>query len=166
MTAQAYARLGRFEDARVYLDELVAILPQLRPRDWAFNGAVGRASHAIWDMLDHKYAADFLDFTEALLADGVGDWTNTSLELSAARFAALLGRHTLASEYFLKARQGLNEHQAPQRGIVDYDEAIALRLAGNLLPERRQGLLASAIKCFAANRMGGWHERAKREAGI
>ncbi|BCP54002.1 hypothetical protein K32_26190 [Kaistia sp. 32K] len=166
MTAQAYARLGRFDDARVYLDELMAILPLLQPRDWAFNGAVGRATHAIWDMLDVKYASAFLAFTEALLADGVGDWTNTSLELSAARMAALLGKPELATEYFSKARQGLNEDQAPQRGIVDFDEAIALRLAGDTGSERRQALLASAIDCFTANRMTGWHERAEREARI
>jgi tetratricopeptide (TPR) repeat protein len=166
MAAQAYARLGRFDDARVYLDELMAILPKLQPRDWAFNGAVGRASHAIWDMLDDKYAAAFLGFSEALLVDGVGDWTNTSLELSAARMAALLGKHDLAGEYFSKARQVLNALQTPQRGIVDYDEVIALRLAGDVEPKRRRGLLASASECFAANRMAGWHERAEREAGV
>jgi len=165
MAAQAYARLDRFDDARVYLDELMAILPKLEPRDWAFNGAVGRASHAIWDMLDQKYAEAFLGFSEALLADGVGDWTNTSLELSAARMAALLDKPALATEYFSKARQGLNELQAPQRGIVDYDEAIALRLAGDPEPERRRGLLASATQCFAANGMSGWQKRAEREAG-
>src|SRR5258707_414417 len=55
MAAQAYARLNRFEDARLSLDELTGILPQLQPRDWAFNGAVGRAAHAIWDMLDMRY---------------------------------------------------------------------------------------------------------------
>jgi tetratricopeptide (TPR) repeat protein len=164
MTAQAFARLGRFDDARTYLDELMAILPKLQPRDWAFNGAIGRASHAIWDMLDKNYAQAFLEFTEALLSNGVGDWTNTSLELSGARMATLLGKHDLAQRYFSEARECLNEHQTPQRGIVDFDEAIALRLEGNSQPERRDWLLDSAIKCFTDNHMDGWLERAEQEA--
>ena len=164
MAAQAYARLNRFDDARLYLDELTGILPQLQPRDWAFNGAVGRAAHAIWDMLDMHYASDFLGYATTLMAAGVGDWTNTSLDLSAARMAALLGKHTAATEHFERARARLTKEQSPQRSIIDFDEAIALRLAGNREPDRRACLIGSAKTGFAINRMNGWLVRAEREA--
>ena len=75
MAAQAYARLGRFVDAKIYLDELTPVLKKLQPRDWALNGAVGRASHAIWDMAGREYAASYHDLALRLIAAGVGDWT-------------------------------------------------------------------------------------------
>lgn len=164
MAAQAYARLDRPEDARIYLDELSSILPHLKPRDWAFNGAVGRASHAIWDMLDRKYAPDFLRYARQLLAAGVGDWTNTSLELTVARMAALVGDFPLATEYFGKARQRHGALQAPQRAIIDFDEAIALRLAGAGSSPNRQELLTRAREGFRGNGMHGWERRADAEA--
>jgi tetratricopeptide (TPR) repeat protein len=165
MAAQAYARLDRFDDARIYLDELVAILPHLQPRDWAFNGAVGRASHAVWDMLDTRHAADFLRYAQGLLAAGVGDWTNTSLEHTVARMAALVGDFERAGVHFARAREGFSSSQSAQRAIVDLDEAIALRLAGRD-DARRDTLLAKARAGFEANRMPGWVARADAEASL
>ena len=162
MAAQAYARLGRFDDACVYLDELASILPHLEPRDWAFNGAVGRASHAIWDMLDASYAPQFRAHASDLLAAGVGDWTNTSLLQTVARMAALTGDFDAASDHFARARESFSPSQRPQRAIVDFDEAIALRLMDRD-PERRRSLLDAAVTTFRAYRMDGWEARLAAE---
>jgi tetratricopeptide (TPR) repeat protein len=163
MAAQAFARLGRFAEAGTYLDALTPALKRLQPRDWAFNGAVGRASHAIWDIGGRDYAATYRGLALRLISAGVGDWTNTSLNLTVARMAALLGDYAQAKEYFQKARLELGEgRRDPRRAIVDYDEAVALRLMG--IQDRRRGrLLKEAIATFRLRGMRGWVGRAKAE---
>ena len=164
MAAQAYARLGRFEDARYHLDELTVVLKRLEPRDWAVNGAVGRASHAIWDMAAEDYAHDYRDFALRLLSAGVGDWTNTSLELTVARMAALLDWHDEASAYFERARRKLGaKRRDPRSAIVDFDEAVALRRSPAPDKERREALLEGAASTFRERGMDGWVERAATE---
>jgi tetratricopeptide (TPR) repeat protein len=164
MAAQAYARLHRFQDARTYLDELTIVLKQLEPRDWAFNGAVGRASHAIWDMAAVDYAGDYRDFALRLLAAGVGDWTNTSLELTVARMAALLDRHDEASAYFESARAKLGaKDKDPRRAIVDFDQAVALRMPQPPEDGRREALLHGALSTFQERGMNGWVQRTTDE---
>ena len=155
---------GRFEDARFYLDELTGVLRRLEPRDWAFNGAVGRASHAIWDMAAVEYAKEYRDHALHMLAAGVGDWTNTSLELTVARMAALLGRAEEARNYFQAARQRLVEKKAdPRRAIIDFDEAVSLRLLKSADVSRRRSLLESARSSFEYRKMDGWSRRMKEE---
>lgn len=166
MAAQAYARLDRFADARFYLDDLTIVLKQLEPRDWAFNGAVGRACHAIWDMAAVDYAGDYRDFALRLLAAGVGDWTNTSLELTVARMAAMLERHDEATDYFARARSRLSaKDKDPRRAIIDFDEAMAMRRARSPDDERRQALLHGARSTFQDRGMNGWARRATEELG-
>jgi hypothetical protein len=165
MAAQAYARLGRFADAKLYLEALTPVLQRLKPRDWAVNGAVGRASHAIWDMVGVEYAAAYRALALALLEAGVGDWTNTSLELTVARMAALLGSGAEAEEYFRRARRRLGRRrQDPRRAIIDYDEVIALRLLSASRGERRSHLLDAALATFRACGMQGWVQRATAES--
>lgn len=166
MAAQAYARLGMRDSAKIYLDELRVILPHLQSRDWAFNGAVGRASHAIWDLLDDTYSREFFKYTVAMLADGVGDWTNTSLQNTAGRMAALNGDFETATRYFEEARARLNSFQVPQRAIIDFDEAIAIRLSGHVLSDRRSDLLRDALQTFDEYRMMGWIGRAESEIAM
>jgi hypothetical protein len=164
MVAQAYARLGRFADARIYLDELTPVLKKLQPRDWALNGAVGRASHAIWDMAGREYAASYHDLALRLIAAGVGDWTNTSLHLTVARMAALLGSVDQAKEYFHMARLKLGrKRKDPRRAIIDYDDAVALRFM-NAPDPRRDQLLKEAMATFRARGMQGWVARTEAEA--
>jgi tetratricopeptide (TPR) repeat protein len=163
MAAQAYALIGRHEDAQFYLDELTPILQQLQPTDWAFNGAVGRASHAIWDMASVKYARDYREMAHALLEAGVGDWTSTSLEQTVARMASLLNNVHEASEYFQLARAKLDPEQVPQRAIIDFDEAVSLRITSVEGDKRRVSLLDSALKDFKAVGMKGWTKRALAE---
>jgi tetratricopeptide (TPR) repeat protein len=164
MAAQAYARINRFEEARFYLDELTGVLRRLEPRDWAFNGAVGRASHAIWDMAAVEYANEYRDHALHILAAGVGDWTNTSLELTVARMAALLGHAEEARNYFQAATQRLVEKKAdPRRAIIDFDEAVSLRLLKSADVSRRRSLLENARSSFEHRKMNGWSRRMKEE---
>jgi tetratricopeptide (TPR) repeat protein len=165
MAAQAFARLGRVTEARSYLDELTPILKKLQPRDWALNGAIGRASHAIWDLGGRDYAVTYRDLALRLISAGVGNWTNTSLHLTVGRMAALLGAHQQANDYFQKARLELGDRRNdPRRAIVDYDEAVALRLL-DLQERRRDQLLKEAIATFSARGMQGWLARAEAEGG-
>jgi tetratricopeptide (TPR) repeat protein len=165
MAAQAYARLGRFADARIYLDELTPVLKKLQPRDWALNGAVGRASHAIWDMAGREYAASYHDLALRLIAAGVADWTNTSLHLTVARMAALLGSGEQAKEYFHRARLKLGrKRKDPRRAIIDYDDAVAMRFMNAPDHRRRDRLLKEAMATFRAREMQGWVARAEAEA--
>ena len=164
MAAQAYARLNRFADAITYIDALTPVLQQLQPRDWGFNGAVGRASHAIWDMARAEHAAEYKDFAMNLLNADVGDWTNTSLELTVARMSALLGRDDEAKDYFARARAKLGAKQHdPRRAIVDHDQAIALRLGSNGSAEERHALLDQALETFTKRKMRGWADRVTAE---
>jgi hypothetical protein len=163
MAAQAYARLGEDGMAAFYLDELTVVLRQLKPRDWAFNGAVGRASHAIWDMQARRYAEEYRAMALAMLAAGVGDWTNTSLEQTVARMAALQGDANQACDYFTKARHRLAGPGDPRTAILDFDEAVAARICPAHDLGRRHALLDAAIAGFAQNAMEGWLERAARE---
>jgi hypothetical protein len=164
MAAQAYARLGRFTESRSYLDELTKVLRKLEPRDWAVNGAIGRASHAIWDMGARDFAAIYGDLALKLITAGVGDWTNTSLHLTVARMAALRGSAEKLEDQFGMARLKLGrKRQDPRRAIVDHDEAVAIRLCG-LSTDRRGQLLRRAIATFQSRRMHGWVKRAEAEA--
>jgi tetratricopeptide (TPR) repeat protein len=164
MAAQAYARLGEIANASHYLDELTIVLKQLQPRDWAFNGAVGRASHAIWDMSATRYANDYRAMALEMLGAGVGDWTNTSLEQTVARMSALLGNASESHNYFERSRRRLgNKEDDPRAAILDFDEAIAIRRCPAIGPSRRESLLSSAIKVFSRNGMAGWVDRAQSE---
>lgn len=164
MAAQAFARLGQFEKADQMLRELTPVIKQLSPRDWALNGAVGRSSHAIWDMEAPEFAADYLELAQRLLAADVGDWTNTSLEQTVARMAALLGHRGRSQDYFGAARAKLSEKPIdPRAAIFDFDEAKAIRLLGANQPERRQELLSASRGVFRALKMNGWLARADAE---
>jgi tetratricopeptide (TPR) repeat protein len=164
MAAQAYARLGEIANASHYLDELTIVLKQLQPRDWAFNGAVGRASHAIWDMCAVRYASDYRAMALEMLLRGVGDWTNTSLEQTVARMSALLGNASESRDYFQRARRRLGgKPDDPRAAILDFDEAVAIRLCPAIGLSRREPLLSSAIEGFNRNGMGGWVDRVQNE---
>ena len=166
MTAQAWARAGEPERSRNLLDALTPILERLEPFDWAYNGAVGRAAHAIWDLGAVEYAAAYRDFALRLVAEPeVGDWNASSNELSVACMAALLGERAEAREYFERARTALNA--SGQRALlvaVDLYEAQALQRAGATRAGRVQALLGAVIDRARAMGMEGWEERAREVA--
>jgi hypothetical protein len=115
-------------------------------------------------MAARDYAATYRDFALKLIAAGVGDWTNTSLHLTVARMAALLGSAEESMDQFGRARLKLGrKREDPRRAIIDYDEAVALRFCGSPSEPRGQ-LLRHAISTFRARGMQGWVKRAEAEA--
>ena len=166
MAAQAHARAGAPARCRVILDALTPILERLEPYDWAYNGAAGRAAHAIWDLGAVEYAAAYHDFSLRLVAEpDVGDWNASSNELSVACMAALMGDPGQAEEYFDRARAVLNA--SGQRALlvaVDLYEAQALHRAGNTEPGRIRPLLQAVIRRARQMGMQGWEERAREVA--
>ena len=168
MAAQAHARVGDAARCRILLDALTAILERLEPYDWAYNGAVGRAAHAIWDLGAAEYAAAYHGFALRLVAEPeVGDWNASSNELSVACMAALLGDSEQAAEYFERARAAL--HASGQRALlvaVDLYEAQALERVGIPDPERLRALLETVIERAREMGMEGWEERAREVASL
>ena len=168
MAAQAHARAGEPARCRALLDALTPILERLEPYEWAYNGAVGRASHAIWDLEAVEYAAAYHGFALRLVAEPeVGDWNASSNELSVACMAALLGDSAQAQEYFERARAAL--HASGQRALlvaVDLYEAQALQRTGNTEPGRMRALLQAVIGRAREMGMQGWEERAERLASL
>lgn len=168
MAAQAHARAGAPARCRVLLDALTPILERLEPYDWAYNGAVGRAAHAIWDLGAVEYAAAYRGFALRLVAEpDVGDWNASSNELSVACMAALLGDRGQAEEYFERARAAL--HASGQHALlvaVDLYEAQALERAGNPETGRIRSLLQSVIGRAREMGMEGWEERAREVASL
>ena len=166
MAAQAWARVGEPARSRALLDALTPILERLEPKDWAYNGAVGRAAHAIWDLGAVEYASAYRDFALRLVAEPeVGDWNASSNELSVACMAALLGETAQAREYFERARNVLNS--SGQRALlvaVDLYEAQALQRAGATRSGRVQALVDAVVERARAMGMEGWDERAREVA--
>ena len=166
MAAQAYARAGEPARCRALLDALTPILARLEPGDWAYNGAVGRAAHAIWDTGAVEYATAYRDFALRLVAEPeVGDWNASSNELSVACMVALLGESSQAQEYFERARDALAA--SGQRALlvaVDLYEAQALQRAGSAESARIRAFLEAVMRRAHEMGMEGWGERA-REVG-
>jgi hypothetical protein len=78
--------------------------------------------------------------------------------------AALLGRAEEARNFFQAARQRLVEKKAdPRRAIIDFDEAVSLRLLKSADVSRRRSLLESARSSFEHRKMDGWSRRMKEE---
>ena len=166
MAAQAHARAGEPGRCRVLLDALTPILERLEPYDWAYNGAVGRAAHAIWELGAVEYAAAYREFALRLVAEPeVGDWNASSNELSVACMAALLGDGSEAQAYFERARVTLHASgQLALRVAVDLYEAQALERAGSTESGRMRALLEAVIGRAREMGMQGWEERARETA--
>lgn len=166
MAAQAWARAGEPACSRVLLDALTPILTRLEPWDWACNGAVGRAAHAIWELGAVEYAAAYRGFALRLVAEPeVGDWNASSNELSVACMAALLGDAAEAREYFERARVTLHASgQHALRVAVDLYEAQALERAGSAESGRVRALIEAVIARARQTGMEGWEERAREVA--
>lgn len=166
MIAQAYARAGKAAEARLVLDDLTSILERLGPKDWAYNGAVGRATHAIWDLGAVEYAPIYRKMALDLVEEPeIGDWNATSNELTVACMHALLGDMTQAEQYFGKARDGVDRSgQYAIRVVIDLYEAQALIRTGSRDINRIHALLDRTIE--KSNEMGmlGWMKRAVGEA--
>jgi tetratricopeptide (TPR) repeat protein len=86
--------------------------------------------------------------------------------LSMARICALQGRYDEAADWFVKAREVLDEQGwRPLRAIVDYDEFLMYSRRGATGDmARAQPFLASAAEQFTKLGMTGWIRRAEEAA--
>ena len=161
LAALALVRAGREEDARLLLNDLMALLEQMSPAMHYRNGAVAFAATAGWELRASEFAGVFHRLALDLLAAGVGDYPGTSLELSVARMASLLGDGEEAAAYFARARTALEASgRRPLRAIADYDEALALERSGSAAFDQIDALLRRAAAAFEVLGLGGWQQRA------
>jgi DNA-binding CsgD family transcriptional regulator len=123
------------------------------------------AGGAAWDLALTDAAGRLRALAERQIAAGVGDVPSTSRHLTVARMAALQGDLDAAISAFAVAREALETNgQRPLRAMVDYDEALARRRAG----ERQSSVgpaAEAAHAAFAALGMSEWEERAAALAG-
>jgi DNA-binding CsgD family transcriptional regulator len=161
----AYCRMeaGERDAARSMLDALTPILQQLTPEDANHNGAVAVAAAVVWRLglvdLAPAYLRLGLDLQEA----GLGDYPQTSIALTVARMAALLGRQSDAGAAFARARQTLElSGPRPLRAVADMDEALMLLRAGDPAGYGRiVALLDAATVAFDGLGMTPWSAKAR-----
>ena len=159
--AYAHARSGGAAQARRCLGWIVPALAELDPRTINQGGAVFFAGGAAWELGDAEHAGQLKKLALDLIASEVADYTPISSELTVARTAALLGDLDEARAAFERARAALEARGArPLRAVVDYDEALVLRLHDAAAATR---LLEAARSEFAELEMTGWLERADRQ---
>lgn len=126
------------------------------------NGIVALAGEALWLMDRADLAPTYRGWVHELLAAGVGDYPQTSLALTLARLAVLLGEEAEAEARFAQARAELDASgQRPLRAIVDHDEGVALLRRAPAETARAVALLEAARTGFAALGMEGWEHRAR-----
>jgi DNA-binding CsgD family transcriptional regulator len=158
LAAEAFAFVGETDRAHRLLGWIVPTLPQIAPRTLNQNAVVGLGGSAVWLLEAVEFAAPFRTAALALLAAGVGDMTTSSVELTVARMAALLGDADEADEYFTRARTTLEAAgKRPLRAIVDYEDALARIRAGS---GGARPLLEAARAQFESLGMTMWIERA------
>jgi DNA-binding CsgD family transcriptional regulator len=106
-------------------------------------------------------AATFDRLAADLIANGSGDYPQTSLYLSRARMLNLLGDKRATAMYELAREHLALQGQRPLLGIACFDQAQS----PFTLPEQRQQLLSQAMELFAGLSMTHWHERAATPQG-
>ncbi len=157
--AYANARSGNANHARRFLGWIVPALAELEPRTINQGGAVFFATAAAWELREAEHAGQLKRLALDLIASEVADYTPVSSELTVARAAALLGEVDEARAWFDRARGALDERGTrPLRVIVDYDEALVLRLQD---PAAAARLLDHARSELGELEMTGWLERAE-----
>jgi DNA-binding CsgD family transcriptional regulator len=156
--AYAHARSGNATKARRYLGWIVPPLAELEPRTINQGGTVFFAAACAWELGEAEHAGRLRRLALDLIASEVADYTPVSSELTVARTAALLGEVDEARAWFERARAALEERGTrPLRALVDYDEALVLRLQD---PAAAACLLEEARSEFTELEMTGWLERA------
>jgi DNA-binding CsgD family transcriptional regulator len=148
--ARAHAAAGAQDVAEHRLGELVPVLERLPPTTLNQNGVVANLAWSAWLTRADDYAAPLRRAAEALMAAGVGDYAGTSLHLSAAWMATLVGDHDEALEYLHGARTTLTASgQLPLLRLVEQAEqeiqrATRAELPAGLTPRELEILRALA----------------------
>jgi DNA-binding CsgD family transcriptional regulator len=162
LAAYAYAEAGDVDCAQRLLAPLVATLKQMSPTDTNQNGAVAWAAAATWRLGQHEYAAVLYRCAVDLIDAGIGDYPQTSNQLTLARMSALLGQRDAALVAFERTRETLEQSgQRPLLGIAMLDHATILSRGGpaNYRQVMEHLELASAI--FEDLGMSPWTARAE-----
>ena len=108
-----------------------------------------------------EHAGELKRLALDLIRSEVADYTPVCSELTMARMAALLGDVAEALAWFQRARASLDGRGArPLRAVVDFDEALVLRLED---PAATARLLEQARSEFAELEMTGWLSRAETQ---
>jgi len=108
-----------------------------------------------------EHAGELKRLALDLIRSEVADYTPVCSELTMARTAALLGDVAEALAWFRRARASLDGRGArPLRAVVDFDEALVLRLED---PAATARLLEQARSEFAELEMTGWLSRAETQ---
>jgi DNA-binding CsgD family transcriptional regulator len=164
MAALAHARAGERDSTERVLTELTPLLESLVPDggNLGQNGAVAFATASAWIARVDHFAPVYRRLVRGVVEAGVGDYPQTSNDLTAARVAALVGDEAEARAGYARARAALERSgQRPLRAIVDHDEAVALVRLGGLAPDRSIELLGAARKEFTSLGMDGWARRSE-----
>jgi tetratricopeptide (TPR) repeat protein len=161
-SAQAAARLGRADDALIFLGRLLPWLERAPAWTIGFPIMACGAAETLWflDRLDHADVIERALREKLLPADFRCAMTEPRLAL--ARLCALQGRHDEALSRFAEARRVLAEQGArPLLAIADYDEALMYVRRGDPGDlDRARLLLDAARRQFDAIGMSGWVRRA------
>ena len=162
--AVAQARLGRPDRALELLSAVLPALQRAAPWGWTFLRTACDAAETLW-LLDRR---DHLPVIEAALRDKAlpPDFRFPMMDarLALARLCALDGRRDEAKHWFAEARAVVDAQGArPLRAIVDFDEALMQRRAGQ--PDAARPLLEAAVDQFTRLGMTGWLRRVEAAGG-
>ncbi len=162
LAAYCFAEAGDLAAVRSMIQAVTPILETLSAFDPNQNGAVAFAAAAVWRMQLVDYAPRYLELASSLEANDLGDYPQTSIALTLARMAALIGKRDEAQQHFARARSILDESgQRPLRAIVDLDEAESLRDVDRAgVAAERDALAKHALAAFEQLGMPEWQARA------
>lgn len=161
LAALACVRAKDQTRSRTLLADLGSVLERLGPTAFGVSWALGTATVAAFELEAVEFAAAYRTLAFNAIAADVGDCPTSSNALTIACTSALLGDMAGASEYFGRARASVEAtRRRPLRGIIDYDQALALTRAGSVEPERIMGLLDAALAEFRALGMEPWAKKA------
>ena len=168
LAAVCHARAGAASDALRLVDGLIPILLALDPRrsNQAQNGTIAFAAEAVWLLGADDRAAVYKRLALAVIDAGIGDYPQTSNELTVARMASQLGEAAASAHSFDRARAQLDASgQRPLRAIVDHDQAIALLSFDPTDRARAAAGFAAAGAAFTDLGMAEWADRTRERLG-
>jgi hypothetical protein len=159
----ANARLGRVEEARLFLPDVLAGCAALEPMTYYRDAALLSALAAAWELGAVEHAGRGETLLDLATARHVGGQPAGSLRLARARMLALAGRAVEARSLLAEERPALEAAGLrPLRAIADYDDALVVGAGGSSGRPGAVELLERAAQQFEALGMEGWLARASR----
>jgi DNA-binding winged helix-turn-helix (wHTH) protein/tetratricopeptide (TPR) repeat protein len=159
--ASLYATLGRYEDARRLVAEIIPAITLGSGSDVNYTLLIHYACEVLWKIgAHHSFPLEKNLRDKTLVPDF--RYPHADARLSLARLCALEDRQDEAVHWFNVARQVLEDQgAAPLRAVTDYDEALMYARCGRAEDRRRAlGVLEAAVAQFSKIGMTGWLQRA------